>query len=86
MDPVPPRELRPHGVRVNAISPGPTMTARFLATRTTDPQLRDPSVPLMRYALPEELADAIAMLCSPAARFVNGQVLRVDGGDQLFAG
>lgn len=79
-------ELRPHGVRVNAISPGPTMTARFLATRVTDPKKRDPAVPLMRYALPEELADAISMLCSPAARFVNGQVLRVDGGDQLFPG
>ena len=79
-------ELRPHGVRVNAISPGPTMTARFLATRQTDPKKRDPEVPFMRYALPEELADAVSMLCSPSARFVNGQVLRVDGGDQLFPG
>jgi NAD(P)-dependent dehydrogenase (short-subunit alcohol dehydrogenase family) len=80
------QELRPHGVRVNAVSPGPTMTARFLATRQTDPRMRDESVPLERYGLPSEIADAVAFLCSDAARFVNGQLLRVDGGSQLFAG
>jgi NAD(P)-dependent dehydrogenase (short-subunit alcohol dehydrogenase family) len=79
-------DLRPHGVRVNVVSPGPTMTARFLATRQTDPRHRDPAVPLERYGLPEEIADAVAFLCSDAARFVNGQLLRVDGGSQLFAG
>jgi 3-oxoacyl-[acyl-carrier protein] reductase len=79
-------ELRPHGVRVNCISPGPTMSARFLATRQTDPIKRDLSVPLDRYGHPSEIADATAFLVSDAARFVNGQLLRVDGGMQLFAG
>lgn len=79
-------ELRPFGVRVNAISPGPTMTPRFLVTRTTDPTMRDTEVPLERYGTPEEVADAAAFLVSDAARFISGQVLRVDGGLQLFAG
>ena len=76
-------EMRPHGVRVNAVSPGPTTTARFLATRTTDPSKME-GVSLERYAKPQEIADAVAFLASDAAGFVNGQVLRVDGGMTLF--
>ncbi len=78
-------EMRPHGVRVNAVSPGPTTTARFLATRTTDPAMMD-GVSLERYAKPAEIAGAVAFLASSQAGFVNGQVLRVDGGMTLFAG
>jgi NAD(P)-dependent dehydrogenase (short-subunit alcohol dehydrogenase family) len=78
------KDLRPHGVRVNAISPGPTMTARFMATRKTDPKLTDPRVPLERYGLPEEIADAVAFFCGDGSRFVSGQVLCVDGGLCLF--
>jgi NAD(P)-dependent dehydrogenase (short-subunit alcohol dehydrogenase family) len=62
------------------------MTARFLVTRQIDAAQRDEAIPLDRYGLPEEVADAVAFLCSRASRFVSGQTLRVDGGKQLFAG
>ena len=78
-------EMRPHGVRVNAVSPGPTTTARFLATRTIDPNQME-GTSLERYAKPSEIAGAVAFLASDHANFVNGQVLRVDGGMTLFAG
>jgi 3-oxoacyl-[acyl-carrier protein] reductase len=72
--------LRPQGVRVNAVSPGPTKSARFLVTRTIDPKMADESVPLSRYGKPDEIADAVAFLAGPQSRFISGQTLRVDGG------
>jgi len=75
------RELRPVGVRANVIAPGPTKTARFVATRTVDPVKMDHTqVSLDRYGHPDEIADATLFFCSTLARFVTGQVLAVDGG------
>jgi 3-oxoacyl-[acyl-carrier protein] reductase len=79
-------EMRPFGVRVNAVSPGPSKTARFQATRVTDPNKMVTNNSLDRYADPEEIADAVAFLAGPQARFIHGQVLRVDGGLTLFPG
>jgi 3-oxoacyl-[acyl-carrier protein] reductase len=79
------KELRPHNVRVNCVSPGATKTGRFVNTRPTDPA-KMVEEGLVRYAAPEEIAEAVAFFASDMARFVNGQVLRVDGGEGLFAG
>jgi len=79
-------ETRPFGVRVNAVSPGPTKTARFQATRETDPAMMETNDSFLRYGDPEEIADAVAFLVGPSAKFIHGQVLRVDGGLTLFPG
>lgn len=73
-------ELRPHGVRANVVSPGPTKTARFLVTRHIDQQMAQEGVTLDRYGNPREIADAVAFLSGKDAAFITGQVLRVDGG------
>jgi NAD(P)-dependent dehydrogenase (short-subunit alcohol dehydrogenase family) len=79
-------EMRPNGVRANSVSPGPAKTARFLATRTTDPTMMEEGPSLDRYATPAEIADAVAFLAGPESRFMSGQTLRVDGGITLYAG
>jgi NAD(P)-dependent dehydrogenase (short-subunit alcohol dehydrogenase family) len=78
-------EMRPHGVRVNAVSPGPTKSARFLATRVLDESLMNDSVSLDRYAEPMEIANVVAFLACDNSSFISGQILRVDGAATLFA-
>lgn len=81
------KELFHDGVRINAVSPGPTKTARFQATRTVDPdKMNVAKKSFDRYAEPGEIADAVAFLASPRSKFINGQVIRVDGGLTLFPG
>jgi 2-hydroxycyclohexanecarboxyl-CoA dehydrogenase len=78
-------ETRDRNVRVNCVSPGATATARFRNTRAIDPAMLVEEGTLARYGTPRDQAQAVAFLCTPAARFIHGQVLRVDGGLTLYA-
>ncbi len=74
-------ELATLGIRVNAVAPGPVDTAMAKAVHT--PAIRadyHDHLPLNRYGLEEELAEAIFFLCSSRASYITGQILAVDGG------
>ena len=85
------QELGPQGIRFNSILPGITdtervqnlMRARAQANGTTPDQEAEKAVagiPLGRFGTPEEFASAAVFLCSPAAGFITGAALPVDGG------
>jgi 3-oxoacyl-[acyl-carrier protein] reductase len=75
-------ELAPSGVRVNAVAPG------YVTTAMTGELWRDEDrraqvtarIPLGRFASPEEISPAALFLLSPAAGYITGEVLHVDGG------
>jgi meso-butanediol dehydrogenase / (S,S)-butanediol dehydrogenase / diacetyl reductase len=71
------------GIRVNAVCPGPTLTGMTATMPSSDnaryERLRR-NVPQQRWAEPSEIAEAIWFLASPAASFITGATLPVDGG------
>ena len=75
-------EWAPNGITVNAIAPG------YIATNNTEALRDDPDrarqilerIPAGRWGTPEDIGGTAAFLCSPAARYITGAVLNVDGG------
>ena len=75
------KELRGRSITVNAIAPGPTGTDLFLNGKS--PELIDRFAkmnPLERLGTPQDIAAAVAFLASPDGSWINGQVLRANGG------
>ncbi|MFF2429574.1 SDR family oxidoreductase [Streptomyces mirabilis] len=75
------RELRGRAVTVNAVAPGPTATALFLEGKDEETIARMAAQPpLERLGTPRDIAEVVSFLAGPAGRWVNGQVLRANGG------
>ncbi|MEL6992703.1 MAG: SDR family oxidoreductase [Pseudomonadota bacterium] len=74
-------ELGEHGIRANAVCPGPVRTKLAMAVHTPEiiAAYHD-AIPLNRYGTEDEIASVITFLCSPAASYVTGQTIAVDGG------
>jgi 3-oxoacyl-[acyl-carrier protein] reductase len=75
------KELRGRSITVNAVAPGPTATDLFLTGKS--PELVEKMSkmnPLERLGTPEDIANVVAFLVSPDGSWINGQVLRANGG------
>jgi len=74
-------EMAPHGVRVNAIAPGLTATARVMGGYDETAWRRlGKSIPMGRAAEPSEIAEAVGFLASDETGYITGQTIHVNGG------
>ncbi|HWU21038.1 MAG TPA: SDR family NAD(P)-dependent oxidoreductase [Nocardioides sp.] len=69
-----------HGVRVNVVAPGPILTHHLRAAGPEAQRQAGMSTPMRRTGTPEEVAETVLWLCSPAAAFITGAVIPIDGG------
>lgn len=75
------KELRGRNITVNAVAPGPTATALFLDGKSPELIERMAKMnPLERLGTPEDIAAAVSFLVGPDGGWINGQVLRANGG------
>ncbi len=75
------KEMRGRSITVNAVAPGPTATDLFLTGKSPELIERMAKMPpLERIATPEEIAGVVSFLAGPDGGWVNGQVLRANGG------
>ncbi|ATA53086.1 3-ketoacyl-ACP reductase [Variovorax boronicumulans] len=75
------KELRGRRITVNAVAPGPVATSLFLDGKTDEQiQAFAQMPPLQRLGQPEDIASVVSFLAGPDAGWVNGQVLRANGG------
>jgi 3-oxoacyl-[acyl-carrier protein] reductase len=77
-------ELGPHGIRVNAVAPGLTITDATSFLPQEHKEASAQMVPMRRNGLPEDIAGAILLLASEEARFITGAYLPVSGGIQML--
>jgi 3-oxoacyl-[acyl-carrier protein] reductase len=76
-------ELGPQGIRVNMISPGMTETDLIADVPERMRKVFAQQNPLRRLAMPDDVAQAVLMLCSPAGAYVNGAEIPVSGGSVM---
>ncbi|MYV05684.1 SDR family NAD(P)-dependent oxidoreductase [Furfurilactobacillus milii] len=75
-------ELAPHGIRINAVSPGYTNTEQFNQQNMSKASFEDKiaNVPMGRFGDASEIASTVQFLASPAASYISGQEIVIDGG------
>jgi NAD(P)-dependent dehydrogenase (short-subunit alcohol dehydrogenase family) len=78
-----------HGIRVNAVAPGPVASEGAAKQLWSTPQAVEritAKVPMRRWGRPEEVADAVAFLAAPQSGYITGEIMTIDGGARLASG
>jgi NAD(P)-dependent dehydrogenase (short-subunit alcohol dehydrogenase family) len=71
-------------VRLNCVAPGPIDTRGFAEAYDVDVRKGLRGMPIARFGTPQEVANAVVFMASPAASYITGEVLYVAGGQQIY--
>jgi len=77
-------QLRPYNIPVNCVAPGSVASERWQAAYGSGSERLIEDGTLERVAKPHELAGVVGFLCTPAAGYISGQIIRFDAGEQRF--